>query len=140
MALYEAVFIVRQDLTLENVDALSDKLSNIITERKGKIVAKEYWGLRNLAYKINKSSKGHYLFLALDANNDGINELRRVTGINEDVVRSNIFVVEEHSQDSSQLMVSVHAKDYKAGEVKKDFRSEAKKALDAEISKIVINA
>ena len=54
MALYETVFITRQDLTAEDVDGLSDKLSKIITDGKGKILSKEYWGLRNLTYKIKK--------------------------------------------------------------------------------------
>ena len=144
MGLYEAIFIVRQDFTLENVDALADKLSSIISDRKGKILAKEYWGLRNLAYKINKSSRGHYLFLAFESENEGVEELRRVVGINEDIIRSNIFAVEEHSKEPSQLMVSINAKDYKPGdnrgENKKDVRSESRKALDAEISRIVINS
>ena len=56
MALYETVFIARQDLTVDDVDNLSEKLEKIITDGKGKIVSKEYWGLRNLTYKIKKNS------------------------------------------------------------------------------------
>ncbi|NBV05967.1 MAG: 30S ribosomal protein S6, partial [Proteobacteria bacterium] len=61
MALYETVFIARQDLTAEDVDALSSKLAKIITDANGKLVSKEYWGLRNLAYKVKKNSRGHYV-------------------------------------------------------------------------------
>ena len=57
MALYEVVFIARQDLSVEDVDNLSDKFSKIVTDHKGKVVSKEYWGLRTLAYKINKARK-----------------------------------------------------------------------------------
>lgn len=136
MALYEAVFITRQDLTAESVDSLSDKLSEIITRYNGKIISKEYWGLRDLAYIINKNAKGHYISLNIKSENEGIEELRRVAGINEDIIRSNIFKVEAHSKESSKLMVSTNAKDYKPSESKK---SEHKRAIDSEIEKIVIN-
>ena len=67
MPLYETVFIVRQDATADDVDALTDKLAKIITDEGGKIVSKEYWGLRQLAYKINKNSRGHYVLLNIDS-------------------------------------------------------------------------
>lgn len=136
MALYEAVFIARQDLTAENVDALADKLSATITEKKGKVVSKEYWGLRNLAYKINKTLKGHYVLLNIESGNEGIEELRRVAGINEDIARSAIFEVEEHSKEPSRLSVSKTAKEYKPDPNKKDKK---KSELDLKIDKIVIN-
>ena len=60
MALYEAVFIARQDLTPEDVDSLVNKFSKIITDGSGKIISTEYWGLRNLAYVINKNSQGRW--------------------------------------------------------------------------------
>ena len=140
MALYEAVFITRQDLAAQGVDDLSDKLSKIITDAKGKVVSQEYWGLRDLAYKINKNPRGHYVSLNIESNNDGINELKRVIGINEDIIRSNIFKVEEHSKEQSALAVSKNAKDYKPSEDKKDKKSDKKTAFDAQIDKIVINA
>jgi len=140
MALYEAVFIARQDLTAETVDSLADKLSEIITSRNGKIISKEYWGLRNFAYKINKSARGHYVALNIESGNDGINEFKRVAHLNEDIVRSTIFKVEEASHQPSWLMVSTNAKDYKPGDAKnKDYRSAERKNFDAQIEKIVIN-
>lgn len=139
MALYETVFITRQDLTLDSVDALSDKLSDIIIRANGKIVAKEYWGLRNLAYKINKSSRGHYISLNIESGNEGIEEFRRVIGLNEDIIRSDIFRVESHSEESSKLFVSINAKDYKPSEGRRENKTDNRKAFDAEIDKIVIN-
>jgi len=135
MALYEAVFIARQDLNGENVDALSDKLSEIITSNNGKIIGKEYWGLRNLSYKINKNPRGHYFCLNIESGNDGINELKRVSGINEDVIRSAIIKVEQHSSEPSALMVSEKAKGYKPSDSEK--KTETK--ISSEIKKIVIN-
>lgn len=140
MALYEAVFIARQDLTAENVDALSDKLSDIITSRKGKIISKEYWGLRDFAYKINKSSRGHYVSLNFESENDGIEEFRRIAGLNEDVVRSNIFKIETNDNQASWLKVSKNAKDFKPNDTKgHDHRSAERKNFDDQITKIVIN-
>lgn len=116
MALYEVVFIARNDLSAEDVDGLSEKFSKIITEYKGKIVSTEYWGLRNLAYKINKNSRGHYVMLNVSANHDAIKELQRVIGFNENVIRSNIFAVKEH-QIPSKLKVAKDARDFKAGKL-----------------------
>jgi small subunit ribosomal protein S6 len=140
MALYEAVFIARQDLTTENVDSISEKLSAIITDRKGKVVATEYWGLRTLAYKINKNPRGHYVSLSIESENEGIEEFRRVAGLNEDIIRSNIFQVEEHSKDPSALMVSDTAKNFKPTEAGKAKKSDERIALDVQIDKIVINS
>ena len=134
MALYEAVFITRQDLTVDDVDNLSNKFAKIITDGKGKVVSREYWGLRNLSYKINKNSRGHYVLLNIDSNFESLAEMKRVMGFNEDIVRSNIFKVEAHGENSSQLMVSANAKDYKAG---KPVVSSS--AIDSVIDQIVIN-
>jgi small subunit ribosomal protein S6 len=134
MALYEVVFIARQDLSVEDVDNLSDKFSKIVTDHKGKVVSKEYWGLRTLAYKINKNPRGHYILLNVDANFEAIAEVKRVIGFNEDVIRSNIFKVDAH-QSPSLLMVSDDAKSYKAGKV----FTQAPSDIDATLDQIVIN-
>jgi len=112
MALYEAVFIARQDLTNEDVDALTNKFCKIITDGKGKIVNKEYWGLRNLAVKINKNSRGHYVMINIDANYPAVAELKRVIAYTEDVVRSAVFLVDKHHEETS-LFVSATAKEFK---------------------------
>lgn len=112
MALYEAVFIARQDLTNEDVDALTNKFCKIITDGKGKIVSKEYWGLRNLAVKINKNSRGHYVMINIDANYPAVAELKRVVAYTEDVVRSAVFLVEAHQEETS-LFLSATAKEFK---------------------------
>jgi small subunit ribosomal protein S6 len=118
MPLYETVFITRQDLTAEDVDALADKLSKIITDDKGKVVSKEYWGLRNLASVINKNTRGHYVLLNIDAKYTSVAELKRVIGFNENIIRSVTFSVESHKKESS-LFLSENAKDYKPGKFSK---------------------
>ncbi len=118
MALYETLFIARQDLTPENVDLLADKFAKIITDGKGKVVSKEYWGLRNMAYKIKKNSRGHYILFNIDADFAAVAELNRVMGFNEDVIRS-VTLRQEHAVEESQLFVCTNAKDFKAGKVTK---------------------
>jgi small subunit ribosomal protein S6 len=134
MALYEAVFITRQDLTVTDVDNLADKLAKIITEKEGKIISKEYWGLRSLAYKIKKNSRGHYVLLNIEAPFEAVAEMKRVISFNEDIIRSDIFNVEKHAEHTSQLMFSANAKDYKAGKT-----AAAPTAMDAVIDQIIIN-
>jgi len=116
MALYETVFIARQDLAAEDVDALSSKLAKIITDGNGKVVSKEYWGLKTLSYKIKKNSRGHYVILNIDSEYPAVAELNRVIGFNEDIIRSLTFKVKAHDKESI-LFISATAKDYKAGKV-----------------------
>ncbi len=112
MALYETIFIARQDLTADLVDELCNKFSKIITDGKGKIISTEYWGLRNFAYKINKYSRGHYFLINTEADVETINELKRIIGFNENVLRSFTFKVKSHDQKTS-LFLSDKASNYK---------------------------
>ncbi len=112
MPLYETVFIARQDLAAEDVDALSARLSKIITEGGGKVVSKEYWGLRNLSYKVKKNSRGHYVLLNINSPYAAVAEMKRVISFNEDIIRSATYTVEKHGS-KSLLAASETAKDYK---------------------------
>jgi small subunit ribosomal protein S6 len=87
MALYEHVFLARQDLAQGQVDALAEAATKIVEAGKGKVVKTESWGLRSLAYRIAKNRKAHYVLLEIDAPGDVVAELERQTQINEDVIR-----------------------------------------------------
>ncbi len=87
MALYEHVFLARQDLAQAQVDALAENAAKIVTDHNGKVVKTENWGLRSLAYRIAKNRKAHYVMLEIDAPGDVVAELERQTNINEDVIR-----------------------------------------------------
>lgn len=87
MPLYESTFVVRQDVSRTDVNKLIEGFSEIVKQQGGSVVKNEYWGLRNLAYKINKNRKGHYVMLALDAPHAAIKELERNIGLHEDVIR-----------------------------------------------------
>lgn len=87
MALYEVTFVTRPDLSKQDVTKLADEATETLKSLKGKVVKNEYWGLRNLAYKINKNGKGHYVMLGVDAPAAAILELERTLGINENIMR-----------------------------------------------------
>lgn len=104
MALYEHVFLARQDLAQAQVDALADSATKIVEDGKGKVVKTESWGLRNLAYRIQNNRKAHYVMLEIDAPSGVVAELERQTGINEDVVRFMTVRVDSHEAGPSAMM------------------------------------
>jgi small subunit ribosomal protein S6 len=87
MALYEHVFLARQDLAQAQVDALAETATKIVEDNAGKVTKVETWGLRSLAYKIAKNRKAHYVMLNIDAPAGVVAELERQTQINEDIIR-----------------------------------------------------
>ena len=104
MPLYEHVFIARQDLAQAQVDALAENATKIIEGNGGKIAKTETWGLRSLAYRIQKNRKAHYVMLDIDAPAPAIAELERQTQINEDVIRYMTIKVDAHEQGPSVMM------------------------------------
>lgn len=104
MALYEHVFLARQDLAQAQVDALAANATEIVEKNGGKVVKTETWGLRSMAYKIAKNRKAHYVMLELDAPGAVVAELERQTQINEDVIRYMTVKVDAHEQGPSVMM------------------------------------
>ena len=87
MTLYETVFIARQDIPAQEAEELADKFSSIVADNGGTVDRHEYWGLRNLAYRIKKNRKGHYTMLHIDAPPQAIAEMERNMRIDEDILR-----------------------------------------------------
>lgn len=104
MPLYEHVFLARQDLAQAQVDALAEAATKIVEDNQGKVTKTETWGLRQLAYKIAKNRKAHYVMLHIDAPGDVVAELERQTNINEDVIRYVTIRVDEHEAGPSVMM------------------------------------
>ena len=104
MALYESVIIGRQDLTPNQFEELIDEFIKIIESFKGVIKKRENWGLRNLAYKINKNRKGHYVLLNIDSSSDAIIEYERLMRLNEDIIRFLTIRISSVDEKSSPLM------------------------------------
>ncbi|HVM81933.1 MAG TPA: 30S ribosomal protein S6 [Stellaceae bacterium] len=104
MAFYETVFIARQDISTAQVEALADGFGQVLQEHGGKVESREYWGLRNLSYRIKKNRKGHYVLLNIEANGAAMSELARLMGINEDVLRHLSVRVEALETGPSAMM------------------------------------
>jgi small subunit ribosomal protein S6 len=104
MPAYEHVFLARQDLAQAQVDALAQTATDIIESNGGKVMKTETWGLRGLAYRIQKNRKAHYVMLDFDAPAPAVAELERQTQINEDVIRYMTIRVDEHETGPSAMM------------------------------------
>ncbi len=87
MPFYENVFVARQDLTPNKVTELTDKFAAIIEAQGGKVTKREDWGLRNLAYKIQKNRKGYYVLMNIDAPAAAIVEMERLMRLDENLLR-----------------------------------------------------
>lgn len=106
MPYYENVFIARQDISASQVDSLVEGFTGALEKMGGKVEKTEYWGLRNLAYKIKKNRKGHYVLMNLDASPEAVQEVERLMRINEDVLRYMSLRVDELEEGPSVMMQS----------------------------------
>ena len=104
MPLYEHVFIARQDLSNAQAEGLMDHFESVLTDNDGKVVDKEYWGVKTMAYKINKNRKGHYAFLRTDAPAPAVQEMERLMRLHDDVMRVLTIKVDEHAEGPSVQM------------------------------------
>ncbi len=104
MPLYEHVFLVRQDVSQTQVEALIKEFSDVIAEGKGKVAKTEYWGLKSLTFKIKKNRKAHYTLLNLDAPPAAVTEMERRMGIHTDILRFLTVKVEALEAEPSAQM------------------------------------
>lgn len=101
---YETVFIARQDLTNAQVEAMANTFTQVIKSHKGEVSKTEFCGLRNLAYKIKKNKKGHYVLMNITCEPAGITEMERQMKLNEDLLRHLTVRVESLDPNPSKLM------------------------------------
>ena len=104
MPLYEHVLIARQDLSNAQAEGLIEHFSTVLADNGGKVVENEYWGVRTLAYKINKNRKGHYAFLRSDAPSAAVQEMERLARLHDDVMRVLTVRVDAHQEGPSVQM------------------------------------
>jgi len=115
MALYEHVFIARQDINSAQVESITADFTSIIEENGGKIVKSEYWGLKTLAYRIKKNRKGHYILMNIDAPHTAVSEMERQLRLNEDILRSMTIRVDELEEGPSIVLRSKADKEQRRG-------------------------
>src|SRR5262249_60265460 len=101
MPFYENVFIARQDISATQAEALTEQFATLIAEQGGKVTKKEQWGLRNIAYRIKKNRKGHYVLMNIDAPPAAVSEMERQMRINEDGLRYLTVPVDTLEEDPS---------------------------------------
>src|SRR5262249_1627761 len=106
MPFYENVFIARQDISSTQAEALTEQFANLIAEQGGKVTKKEQWGLRNIAYRIKKNRKGHYVLMNIDAPAAAVTEMERQMRINEDVLRYLTVRVDALEEGPSAMLQS----------------------------------
>lgn len=104
MPFYESVFIARQDISSTQTEALTETFTNLIAENGGSVVSNESWGLRSLAFRMNKNRKGHYVMLNIDAPAPAIHEMERQMRINEDILRYMTIRVDELEEGPSAML------------------------------------
>ena len=111
MPLYEHVFISRQDLSNAQAEGLIDYFGSVLTDNGGKVDHQEYWGVKTMAYKINKNRKGHYAFMRTEAPAPAVQEMERLMRLHDDVMRVMTIKVDEHEEGPSAVLQAKAAKD-----------------------------
>ena len=111
---YEHIVIARQDVSAQQAEEIAESLAQIIAANGGQVVKTEYWGLRNLAYRIKKNRKGHYILLNIDAPWAAVAEMERQERINEDIIRFLTIRAEELNQGPSIMMQVKAAREERA--------------------------
>ncbi|WP_420343465.1 30S ribosomal protein S6 [Paenirhodobacter sp.] len=104
MPLYEHVLIARQDLSNAQAEGLVEHFSTVLADNGGKVVGTEYWGVKTMAYKINKNRKGHYAFFRTDAPSAAVQEMERLARLHDDVMRVLTVKVDAHDDGASIQM------------------------------------
>ena len=127
MPYYESVFIARQDISASQVESLTETFAGIISDGGGRVTKKEYWGTRNLAYRIRKNRKGHYTMFNIDAPSAAIQEKERNMRINEDVLRYMTIRVDE-LDDGPSIMMTRGRSSRDEREGRRDTRGEDRRA------------
>jgi len=104
MALYEHIYLARQDVSAQQVEELTNALTEVLVSGGGKVTKNEYWGLKSLSYRIKKNRKAHYSLLNIDAPSAAVNEMERQMRINEDILRFMTVRVDELEEGPSAMM------------------------------------
>jgi len=104
MALYEHVFLARQDLSPQQVDALVEQYKGVITAGGGSVGRVENWGLKSLTYRVNKNRKAYYTLMDITAPAAAVKEMERQQSLSEDILRILTIKVEKHEEGPSAML------------------------------------
>jgi small subunit ribosomal protein S6 len=104
MGLYEHTFLVRQDATQAQVDALLEQYTGVLTAGGAKVEKVESWGIKSLTFRMKKNRKAYFTFLNISGPHAAIAEMERQMSISEDVIRYITIAVEELEEGPSAMM------------------------------------
>ena len=104
MPLYEHIYLARQDVSPQQVEEMTNNLTEVLTQGGGKVTKNEYWGLKSLSYRIKKNRKAHYSLLNIDAPAPAVAEMERQMRINEDILRFMTVRVDELEEGPSAML------------------------------------
>jgi small subunit ribosomal protein S6 len=104
MRFYECTIILRPELSKSQVEAVQAELVAVLKNYGGTTSRHEYWGLRSLAYPIEKLSRAHYIFFNATVSGEAIIEMERQMRIREDILRYLSVRVEKLDEEPSPMM------------------------------------
>jgi small subunit ribosomal protein S6 len=84
---YEMIYILDTACTDEKRDALIAKVENVVAKAGGSVEKTEKWGVKKLAYAIDYKTEGYYVYMAFEGDCNLVQEMKRVVGISEGVIR-----------------------------------------------------
>ncbi len=87
MRIYEELFIVRADTPEEELDPLIEQLKHVITAAGGTIEKVDKWGVRRLAYRVEKQNEGQYILIVFNAKANTVHELERRLRVSDMVMK-----------------------------------------------------
>lgn len=111
MSLYECVILARQEVSAPQVEALVEEFAGVLAQGGGSVAKKEFWGLRNIAYRVKKNRKAHYVLLNIDSPSAAVKEMERQMSLNEDILRFLTIRVEELEEGPSAMMQAKNSRD-----------------------------
>jgi len=115
MPLYECVILARQEVSGPQVETMAAEMATVIGQGGGKVAKTEYWGLRNLTYRVKKNRKAHYVLLNIDSPSPAVKEMERQMSLNEDVLRFLTVRVDELEEGPSAMMQAKSGREEREG-------------------------
>ena len=102
---YEVVIMVHPDQS-EQVPAMVERYTKIITETGGKVHRLEDWGRRHLAYAINKIHKAHYILMNIECSQPVLDELTHNFRFNDAIIRDLVVRRDQADVEPSPMKAS----------------------------------
>ena len=101
---FEATILISPDITKDNLNKVVEMIEKLVVKEGGKVIGKEEWGLRDLAYKINTLKKSFYYFYQISIDSQKIKTLKNSFSLNERIIRYLFIKVNEHEKLPTKIL------------------------------------